>query len=567
MATPVFQAAGTAVTSTGAALSVAWPTHLTDDIALLVIESSGGSAAQGAIAGWTEVASSPQTDVATAAGSKFQVFWRRATSAAEANVATSVRTDHQLGRIYTFRGCVNTGSPIHIEAGTASGSASTTATSPGFITTNANCLVVAMISRPSDSAATNHFSSPTNASLATVTARGEAGTIDGDGGGYGCFTGTKATAGTVGAWSVTKGTSTTWCGISIALCDVTGTSIVQTITDAVGILNNSMTQTVVAAQTIIDPVGITDPQTQVSVTARTATDPVGIADSYGADTVRPLTDPVGILDSIVQNIGTQQTIIDPIGIVDSQAQASAVVQVVTDLVGIVDSQAAATARTLTDPVGILDTMVQNVGTQQTITDPVGIVDSYSAATVRLLTDSIGITDLMAQVSAASQAITDLVGILDSYGAATARVLTDAVGILDLIVQNSGTAQVITDVVGILDSTTQNSGTAQVITDPIGIVDSYSAGQARTLVDVLGLLDSTSQISQITQTIIDAVGLIDSQARQMTRVLTDPVGISDSVQAVLALARTITDLLGVLDSSTASVVTANLSAYWGIDMTP
>lgn len=220
MATPTFQAAGAAVTSTGAALSVAWPVHATNDVGLLVIESSGGSAAQGAIAGWTEITGSPKTDVATAAGSIFQVFWRRAASAAEANVATSIRTDHQLARIYTFRGAFATGSPINAVASVASAAAATTATAPPVITSNDATLDVAIVSRPSDSAATNHFSSPTNADLTSVTARGEAGTVDGDGGGFGLWTGIKATAGAIAGWTVSKGTSTTWVGFTLALSDI-----------------------------------------------------------------------------------------------------------------------------------------------------------------------------------------------------------------------------------------------------------------------------------------------------------------------------------------------------------
>lgn len=225
MAIPTFQAAGTAVTSTGAALSVPWPVgHTTNDIGILVIESSGGSAAQGAIVGWTEIYPSPLIDVVSAAGSIFQVFWKRAASAAEANVATAIRTDHQLARIYGFTGCVTTGSPINTSDG-AIGAASSTVTADGLTTYNANCLIAVFASRPNDSAATNHFSSPTNASLGTVTARGEAGTIDGDGGGFTCITGTKAAAGAVSPTTISKGTSNTWVAYTVALCDTVGPAL------------------------------------------------------------------------------------------------------------------------------------------------------------------------------------------------------------------------------------------------------------------------------------------------------------------------------------------------------
>lgn len=218
MATPTFVSVGTAATSTGAALSVPWGTsHAVNDVGILVIESSGNATPQGAIAGWTEIPLSPQIDVATTAGSIIQAFWKKATSTAEANVATAVRTDHQLARIYVFRGCGTP--PIWAAAAAVTSVTTSTASAPAVVTPVPNSLSVAIISRPSDSAAVNHFSAQANADLTSVTARGEAGTVDGNGGGFGVFTGIKATAGPIQAWTATKGTSSTQAAIHIVLSD------------------------------------------------------------------------------------------------------------------------------------------------------------------------------------------------------------------------------------------------------------------------------------------------------------------------------------------------------------
>lgn len=527
---PFHQGDGVAQTSTGAALTIPWPYPLEqDDIGFLIHEASG----ENWFTPFDPTINDPlwtlvdiDSEVNDTTGSVFGVWWKRAQSASEPAVVTSTQTDHQLGRIITFRNAYNVGSPINALTAWVDNTPVASVTIPDFTTTHDKQLCIFFVSRPNDSAATNHFGNPVNAGLTGI-AKIEAGTTDGNGGGFSVGWGVKAVAGAVGTTTQSKGTSTTDVIIAVALSpqdETTSTNYSQTVTDAIG---------------------ITDSIAQAAVYSQTATDPIGIVDSYAAASVLTFTDVIGITDSYAA--ATMRALIDPVGIVDSIVQAAVASQTMTDPIGIVDSYGADTVRPLTDPIGIVDLMTQTVGFTQTVIDPFGITDSYSAATQRPLTDPIGIVDLTSQLQVATQIITEAIGILDSYGAATVRPLTDAVGILDSIVQNTGTQQI--------------------ITDPIGIVDSYSAGQVRTLVDALGLLDSTSQVSVITQTIIDAVGLIDSYATQMTRLITDPVGISDAAQVVVALARSVTDLLGILDSTTASTVAATLSAYWGVDMTP
>lgn len=228
----VHQATGTLVTSTGAALSVAWPAHQADDIGILVIEASGNSAAQTAPTGWTSIAD--VRDVNTTAGSRFRAYWRRATSGAMGNVTTFTCLDHQMAVIFTFRGCIDSGSPVDASASGNKGfnsgdSASTTATLPSVTTTVANALIVLLCGRPDDSASTTHFGTPTNANLTGISAGVEHGDTTGNGGGFVMAYGTKVSAGATGTTTMSKSASTTDTYIVIALAPVQagGTGVIN----------------------------------------------------------------------------------------------------------------------------------------------------------------------------------------------------------------------------------------------------------------------------------------------------------------------------------------------------
>ena len=214
---PVFQAVGAQVNSTGASVSAAWPTHLTNDIGLVVIETSGNSANLTPPAGWVALPGTPVTDVATTAGSKLHVWWKRAASAAEAAVATGAGTDHVLARLYTFRGCVTTGNPWNVTTTGTKTTASTTATVPALTTTLDDLLITMIVGRPDDNGSTNHFGVPVNANLTGLAERGEAGTANGNGGGFVLSTGVKALSGATGTSTLTKTVSTTDTYVVLAL--------------------------------------------------------------------------------------------------------------------------------------------------------------------------------------------------------------------------------------------------------------------------------------------------------------------------------------------------------------
>jgi hypothetical protein len=214
---PTFQAVGTAVASTGASVNVSWPTHLADDIGLLIIETSGDSATLTPPSGWDAIPGTPVTDVATTAGSKLHVWWKRATSASEVDVATGTATDHIIARLYTFRGCITTGNPWNVTTTGTKTTASSTATVPALVTTLDDTLITMIVGRPNDNSSTTHFGVPVNSNLTGLAEAGEAGTANGNGGGFVVSYGVESTPSNTGTSTLTKSASTTDTYVVLAL--------------------------------------------------------------------------------------------------------------------------------------------------------------------------------------------------------------------------------------------------------------------------------------------------------------------------------------------------------------
>ena len=213
---PTYQAIGTAVNGTGA-ITVAWPAHQANDVALLVVETANQAVTLSTPAGFAAVTNSPQ-GTGTAAGTaatRLTVFWKRATTSAEASAVVADSGDHQDARIITFRGVVASGNPWDVTAGNTA-TASTSASIPGATTTVANTLVVAITANVTDTT-TARYSAWANASLASITERMDSNTTQGNGGGIGIATGVKAAAGAYSATTVTLATSSVKANLSIAL--------------------------------------------------------------------------------------------------------------------------------------------------------------------------------------------------------------------------------------------------------------------------------------------------------------------------------------------------------------
>lgn len=223
-AAPYFQAAGTAMSGTGA-VTVAWPTHAVDDIALLFVESAGGQAVTLTTpSGFVAVANSPKFTGAGTAGTRLTVFWARATSTTMASVAVADPGDHVYARILTYRGAIKTGNPWDVTGGGVKTPASTAVTVAGVTTTVADTLVVQAVSRDNDSAAAA-FSLQTNANLNNLAERSDAGTTSGNGGGFGVWDGSFTATGATGNTTATV-TSSVNAFLTIALKPDAGTGAV-----------------------------------------------------------------------------------------------------------------------------------------------------------------------------------------------------------------------------------------------------------------------------------------------------------------------------------------------------
>lgn len=214
---PVFQAAGTVQSSSGQTQTVAWPTHLTNDIGLFILETSGSSSTLTPPAGWTALPGSPVVDVNTTAGSSLQVWWKRAASSAEASIATGAPGDHLVARIVTYRGCATTGNPWDVITTGIKTATSTTATIPSVTTTVADTKIVMIVGRPNDSSSTASFGVPVNANLTSLGKVFEVGNALGNGGGFTVCEGIKITAGSTGTTSLFKTVSTTDTYLVLAL--------------------------------------------------------------------------------------------------------------------------------------------------------------------------------------------------------------------------------------------------------------------------------------------------------------------------------------------------------------
>jgi hypothetical protein len=214
MAFPFFQASTAAVDGVGA-LIPGWPAHQVDDVALLFVESKGDQPVSlSTPAGFVEVLNSPQS---TGTETRLTVFWARATSSNMPAPTVADSGDHQIARMLTFRGCISSGSPWNVTAGSFSDSNDTVVSIPGATTTINECLVVLVVSNNTDTSTpqfTGNFSNPDLTNLALLT---NDNTAQGGGGGIAVGKGEKAVAGVYGTTSGAILTASRRAQMSIAL--------------------------------------------------------------------------------------------------------------------------------------------------------------------------------------------------------------------------------------------------------------------------------------------------------------------------------------------------------------
>jgi hypothetical protein len=227
---PVFNLAGTAVAN-ATLNTVTWPTHAANDVALLIVQTDAEASSLVTAAGFVEVTGSPQTTGTAAATNAvaLQVFWKRATGAAEANVTLADAGDHTFAQILTFTNVKTSGNPWNLTAGNVKAAASTNVQVTGFTTTTADCLIVAVIAGSVDTA-TAQASAWTDANLATPATAEMADVADATGGGGSLSTGggglkLKGATGTV-VVTVATASKNAYLLIALAPIEPTGTGSV-----------------------------------------------------------------------------------------------------------------------------------------------------------------------------------------------------------------------------------------------------------------------------------------------------------------------------------------------------
>ncbi len=198
---PTVVAAGASATGTGN-VTPSLPTgHTTNDILLLFVQSDNQAAT--APAGYAQLG--PVVGIGTAAAAsatRLTVFWKR-DGGAEADPTVTDTGDHTLAVMLAIRGCTTSGDPFISVGQARKTTASVTGTGSAGATHVDACLVLTAFAHALDSASAV-FSSPTNASLGSVTEEIDVATADGNGGGIGVISGTLATAGAFVATTVTE---------------------------------------------------------------------------------------------------------------------------------------------------------------------------------------------------------------------------------------------------------------------------------------------------------------------------------------------------------------------------
>lgn len=209
---PIFISTGTPAVGQ-AAINVAWPTHATGDLGLLLVETSNEAPA--ALSGWTQLAQLGTGTPGAGGAVMLTIYGRIAASSSEGAVNVPDSGNHNIGVIMVFRGA-NASSPVDVSA-TGSGSGASI-TLPSVTTTGADRLVVCAVGDSWDNNSTARYSDWTHAGIASITERLDAGTTNGNGGGFGAATGERSIAGSTGTGSVTFANGlNNWVAITIAL--------------------------------------------------------------------------------------------------------------------------------------------------------------------------------------------------------------------------------------------------------------------------------------------------------------------------------------------------------------
>ena len=222
MALPVHQATGSGVASNGGSATIVWPTHLADDVGLLLVQTANSPVTLGGAGSgdWTATADSPQGTGTenNVDATRLSLYWARATGSSQGDVTVTADNNIVLGGITTFRGVITTGDPWDVTAGDVEAATDTANVAiPGDTTTVADCLIAAIFAHGIDDSVDSINTDEANADLVNLTQRTEYQTPVGKGGGLWLATGELATAGAYGTTTLTITANHTQGRICLAL--------------------------------------------------------------------------------------------------------------------------------------------------------------------------------------------------------------------------------------------------------------------------------------------------------------------------------------------------------------
>jgi hypothetical protein len=217
MAAPTFVSVGSPASGTGA-ISVPWGAgHQTDDIGVLIVQTANQAVATPA--GWTALGNIGTGTAGASGATALWAFWKRATSAAEADASVADPGDHARGKIMVFRGCETSGSPFTGSVLTGVKASPDTAVSIPMPTTGTtDCFAVGVVTNATLTTSNQTtVGSWQNTDLPDFTRIVNGNTNLGVGGGIDGGGGTKAVAGAISNSASTLTTASAQAYLSFAL--------------------------------------------------------------------------------------------------------------------------------------------------------------------------------------------------------------------------------------------------------------------------------------------------------------------------------------------------------------
>ena len=187
------------------------PSHQADDILVFYVETNNEAVT---VSGWTEAGSSPAINAGTNP-TRLTVFWKRATGSGTTAPSTNSLTDHAIGGVAVYRGCVTSGDPWDV-TNSSTGGTSTSVSIVGATTTVDYCRIIVAACSTRDFAGAAFNTDWANTSINPITGSTlNNGTDDGTGGSLLVVDGYKPNAGAYSATTVTQATAVeyaTWSG-------------------------------------------------------------------------------------------------------------------------------------------------------------------------------------------------------------------------------------------------------------------------------------------------------------------------------------------------------------------